>query len=84
MVKVRYVLLTGLEMEEVSATNTLPRACNRVEAKWQKATRVSLLNHKAIMEEAERRNLLEYDDDEEEESNKDESESKVESNGASN
>ncbi len=25
-VKARYVLLTGLEMEEVSATNTLPQA----------------------------------------------------------
>ncbi len=71
MVKVRYVLLTGLEMEEVSATNTLPRACNKVEAKWQKATRVSLLDHKAIMEEAERHDRLEYDNDEEEESDED-------------
>ncbi len=42
-----------------------------MEAKRQKATRVSLLDHEAIMEEAERRNWLEYDDDEEEESNKD-------------
>jgi hypothetical protein len=66
VVKVRYVLLTG----EVSATNTLPQACNRVEAKRQKATRVSLLDHKAIMKEAERNNWLEYDKDDKEESNK--------------
>jgi hypothetical protein len=71
VVKVRYVLLTGLEMEEVSAINILPQACNRVEAKWQKATRVTLLNHEAILEEAERHDWLEYDDNEEEESNKD-------------
>ncbi len=72
MVKVRYVLLTGLEMEKVSATNPLlPQACNRVEAKRQKATRVSLLDHEAIMEEAERRVWLEYDDNDKEESNKD-------------
>ncbi len=83
VVKVRYVLLTGLEMEEVSTTN-MPQACNRVEAKQQKATRVSLLDHKAIMGEAERHNRLEYDDDEEEESNEEKLESKVESKGGSN
>jgi hypothetical protein len=71
VVEVRYVLLTGLEMEEVSATNTLPQACNKVEAKWRKATRVSLFDHEAIMEEAERRNWLEYDNDDEEKSNED-------------
>jgi hypothetical protein len=42
-----------------------------VEAKRQKATRVSFLDHEAIMEEAERRDRLEYDNDEEEESNED-------------
>jgi hypothetical protein len=42
-----------------------------VEAKRQKATRVSLLNHKAIMEEVERGNWLEYDDNEEDKSNGD-------------
>ncbi len=63
-------MLTGLEIEDVNATNTLPQACNRVEAKRQKATRVSLLYHEVIMEEAEWRDRLEYDDDEEEESNK--------------
>ena len=68
VVEVRYVLLTGLEMEEVSAMNTLPQACNRVKAKRQKVTRVTLLDHEAIMEEAERRDRLEYGDDEEEES----------------
>jgi hypothetical protein len=71
VVNVKYVLLTGLEMEEVSTTNTLPQSCNRVEATRQKATRVSLLNHKGIMEEAERRNHLEYDDNDRKGSNKD-------------
>jgi hypothetical protein len=42
-----------------------------VEAKRHKVTRVSLLDHEAIMEEAERRDWLEYDDNEEEERNKD-------------
>ncbi len=37
----------------------------------QKATRVSLLDHEAIMEEAERCNQLEYDNNDKEESNKD-------------
>ncbi len=55
-----------------------------MEAKQQKAARVSLLDHEAIMEEVERRNQLEYDNDEEEESDEDYSESKVESNGSSN
>jgi hypothetical protein len=71
VVEVRYVLLTGLELEKVSTTNTLPLACNRVEAKGQKATKVSLLVNKAIMEEAERGYWLEYDNDDKEESNKD-------------
>jgi hypothetical protein len=71
VVKVRYVLLTGLEMEKVSVANPLPQACNRVEAKWQKATRVSLLNHKAITEEVERHDWLEYDNNDKEESNED-------------
>ncbi len=78
------MLLTGLEMEKVSATNPLPQACNRVEAKRQKVTGVSLLDHKAIMEEAERCNWQEYDNDDKEESDKELSESKVESNGGSN
>ncbi len=46
-----------------------------MEAKRQKATRMSLLDHEAIMEEAERRKWLEYDGNDEEESNKDKSES---------
>ncbi len=42
---------------------------------------MNILDHKAIMEEAERRNCLDYDDGDEEESDKEESESKVESDG---
>ncbi len=37
----------------------LPLACNRLEATWQKAVRVSLFDHEMIMEEAEKRDRLE-------------------------
>ncbi len=69
LIKVRYVLLIGLKMEDISKTNPLPQACNhRLEATRQKAKRVSLLDHEKIMEEAGRCNWLEYDN---KESNKD-------------
>jgi hypothetical protein len=54
VIEVRYVLLTGLKMEDISNTNPLPQACNRLEATRQKAQRVSLLDHEKIMEEAGR------------------------------
>ena len=73
MIEVRFVLLTGLEMEEVSAANPLPRACNRMDAMRQEAHRVTVHNHKAIIEEAERQDQLKYnEEDEEEEQSKDE------------
>ena len=52
-----------------------------MEASRQKAKRVNILDHKAIMEEAERCNRLDYDDGDNEESNKEELECKVESDG---
>jgi hypothetical protein len=52
-----------------------------VEASQQKAKRVNILDHEAIMEEAERRNWLDYDNGDEKESCEEESESKVESDG---
>ncbi len=42
---------------------------------------MSLLDHEAIIEEAERSNRLEYDNNDKEESDKDYLESKVDSNG---
>jgi hypothetical protein len=61
-----------------SATSKMPQTCNRMEATWQKAVWVSLLDHEAIMEKAERRDWLKYDNECE---SKDESGSKLESNG---
>jgi hypothetical protein len=52
-----------------------------VEASRQKEKRVNILDQEAIMDEAERRDRLDYDDGDEKESNKEESESKVESDG---
>ena len=74
VVEVGHVLRSGLEMEEVSTMNTLPWSCNRVEALWQKAKRVNILDHEDIMEEAARRDRLEYDDSDEEEESASESE----------
>jgi hypothetical protein len=76
--KVRYVLQTGMQLQEISNKNKLPQTCNRMEAMRQKAVRVSLLDHEAIMEEAERRDQLEYDN--KGESKDDELESKLENN----
>ncbi len=78
VIEVRYVLKTGFEMDEISPANPLPRSCSRAEATLQKAKRVSILDHEAIMEEAERRDWLEYDDDDDEESDDNKSEHKVE------
>ena len=54
--------------------NKLPKTCNRMEATWQKAVRLSLHDHENIMEEAGRRDRLEYDDEEESEDDELESE----------
>ena len=67
MVEVRHVLRSGLHLEEISTINPVPRACNRLEARRQNAVRVSLFDHEIIMEEAGKRDRLEYDEEEEEE-----------------
>ena len=61
-----------------SRDNALPNACTRMEATQKKAVKVAAYEHNRIMEEAERRDRLEYDPDDEEEINK--LGSKVESN----
>jgi hypothetical protein len=82
VVKVRHVLKSELDVKEVSAMNPLPWGCNRMEATWQKAVMVNILNHEVIMEEAEKRNRLEYNNSNEEEESKDKaSESELESDG---
>jgi hypothetical protein len=53
------VLRAGFKMEGTSTQNIFPITCNRLEATWKKALRVSTMDHVAIMEEAGRRNRLE-------------------------
>ena len=45
-------------------TNKLPWACNRLEATRKNAGKITMQEHETIMEEAERRDRLEYNDDE--------------------
>jgi hypothetical protein len=77
IVEVRHVLRTGLHLQLISVANKLPQACNRMEATRQKAIKVTHLDHDAIMEEASRRDRLEYDDDEDNESKEEESDGKL-------
>ncbi len=62
---------TGLQLQPISTTNALPNACARVEA-----IKVLTLDHKAIMEEATKRDRLEYEEDDVHENNEDSEESK--------
>jgi hypothetical protein len=58
-------------------TNALPNVCARVKARMRKrAIKVSTLDHEAIMEEATKRDRLEYEEDDVHESNADSEESK--------
>jgi len=84
VVEVRYVLLMGFQLQPISETNKLPMACNGKDAAQKKAVKVMLLVHEVIMEEAGKRDQLEYndvddDDDSEERKDKSEEESKEES-----
>ena len=63
IIKVRHVLQSGLQLEEISITNKLPHACNRLDATRKNAEKISMQEHETIMEEAERRDRLEYNDD---------------------
>ncbi len=57
------MLQSGLQLEEISATNKLPRACNRLEATRKNVGEISMQEHETLMEEAERCNRLEYNND---------------------
>ncbi len=57
------MLRSGLQLEEICATNKLPRACNQLEATRKNAGKISMQEHETIMEEAERCDRLEYNDD---------------------
>ena len=64
IIEVKHVLPSGLHLEEISVTNKLPRACNRLEATRKNEGKITMQEHETIMEEAERRDRLEYNDDE--------------------
>jgi hypothetical protein len=68
------VLRSGLQLEEISETNKLPRACNRLEATQKNAGKISMQEHETIMEEAARHDRLEYNDDDGSEEDEDEDE----------
>jgi hypothetical protein len=76
VVEVKYVLRTCLQLQPISMTNALPNACARVKAMQKKAIKVSTLDHKAIMEEATKRDRLEDEEEDVHESNEDSEESK--------
>jgi hypothetical protein len=77
--EVRYVLQTGLHLQPISATNKLPMACQRQEATQKKAVKVTFQDHEAIVEEARKRDRLEYyDDDDDEIEEESESEEEIE------
>jgi hypothetical protein len=63
VVEVKYVLWTGLQLQPISTTNALPNACARVKAMRKKVIKVSTLDHEVIMEEATKRDRLEYEED---------------------
>ena len=77
IIEVKHVLRSGLHLEEISVTNKLPRACNRLEATRKNAGKISMQEHETIMEEAERRDRLEYNDDEDDESEEEESDDEL-------
>ena len=68
--EMRHALWTGMQLLDISRENTLPNACKRMEAMRQKAVKVAAYEHNQIMEEAERRDQLEYKHEDEAESNK--------------
>ncbi len=59
-------------LEEISETNKLPLACNRLETTQKNAGKISMQKHKTIMEEAARHDMLEYNDDDGSEQDEDE------------
>jgi len=80
VVEVRYVLLTGFrQLQPISKTNELPTACNRKDATQKKAVKVTLLDYEVIMEEAGKRDQLEYDVNDDDDSNESKEESEEES-----
>ncbi len=79
------MLWSGLQLEEISATNELPLACNRLDVMRKRAVQITTQEHEAIMEEAGRRNRLKFSEDEDSNDVEDDkSGSEVESDGNDN
>ena len=78
VVEVRYVLLTGFQLQPISETNKLPTACNRKEAAQKNDVKVTLLAHEVIMEEVGKWDQLEYNVDNDNDSNETKEESEEE------
>ena len=83
VVEVKHVLRTGLRVQPISTTNTLPLTCTRADAMRKNAMKVSSLDHEKNMDEGSKRDRLQqgHDDESEEDSDEEseESESKEES-----
>ncbi len=76
VMEVKNVLQTGLQLQPINTTIVLPNVCASVKATHKKAIKVSTLDHKAIMEEATKRNKLEDEEENEGERDEDSEESK--------
>ena len=73
-----------MQLKEISATNKLPLACNRLDATQKRAGKIAVEEHEAIMEEAERHDRLEYNENKDPDDIDDEdNESDVEGDGDS-
>ena len=66
------MLRSGLQLLPISANNKLPNTCNKPAAKAAGAVKVSSDDHDAILDEAVRRDRLEFDSDSSEEEESDE------------
>jgi hypothetical protein len=62
VVKIKYVMRTDLQLQQISTTNALPLACARAEATQKKTVKVLPLDHEGIMEEVSKHGRLEYDE----------------------
>jgi hypothetical protein len=89
VVEAKHVLQTGLKLQPISMANKLPVTCNIAAATHLKAVMVAQTDRDRIMDEAMRRDVLEYDpdegsDDEDEEEEEEEEGSEDEEDQASN
>ena len=85
VIEVRHVLWSGLQLEEISATNKLPLACNRLDMAWKRAVKRTAQEDEAIVEEAGRCVRLEFSKDKDSNDvEDDESASEVKSDGDDN